>query len=235
MSIVTANAAKQYLTTTWSHAPTDPKKVTIAYWRKFISAPSNPTYMLTTASTGGVLFDSQCDTTVHSLVNDDGGGSAYGLTETGSISLADTNWHHICLQVDTTQATSTNRVHIWLDGVDSGSSGTQPALNSDMGVTANGIVSYIGEIAYQIGTTAGIPDAKFAYFYLIDGQALTPSSFTTGTGASCHPAAFGGTYGANGFFLNGNGGTSGSVPDQSGNANNWSAPNGITYSADLPA
>lgn len=229
-SIVTANAAKQYLTTTWSHAPTDPKKATIAYWQKWINLPGAITYEFTTAATGGVIFDHRFDGGNHYQVHDDQA-AVYDVFDTGFHS-PDTNWHHICIQIDTTQATP---VHVWVDGIDSGTAGTQPTLNSDVGVTANGIVSYIGEVFYLIGASNGIPDAKFAYVYLIDGQSLTPSSFTTGTGAgSTHPAAYGGTYGANGFFLNGNGGTSGTVPDQSGNNNNWTAPNNITFSADLP-
>ena len=229
-SIVTAHTAMQYLTTTWTHAPTDSKKATIAYWLKYTApgslGPDN--YLFTTALTGGVLLDHKYDGSSHYKINDDGGGSAYAITDNGT-ETPDSNWHHICIQIDTTQATP---VHFWFDRVDNGTIGTQPAANSNMGVTANGIKSYIGEVDYQVGSSTGIPDAKFGYVYLIDGQALTPSSFTTGTGAgSIHPITYIGTYGANGFFLNGNGS---SLTDQSGNSNNWTAPNGVSFSTDLP-
>jgi hypothetical protein len=152
---------------------------------------------------------------------------AYNVSDTTGFTPGTTTWHHICLQIDTTAGTP---VHIWVDGLDAGTSGTQPPLNSNMQVTANGVASYLGTISYNIGV--GIPDAKFAYFYLIDGQALPASSFTTGTGAgSIHPITYSGAYGANGFFLNGNNNT---LADQSGNNNNWTAPNGIAYSTDLP-
>jgi hypothetical protein len=152
-------------------------------------------------------------------------GSNYNVSD-NLAPTPDTNWHHICIQIDTTQATPVN---IWIDGNNVGTSGTQPALNSNMQVTANTVASYIGAVSYN---TLSATNAKWAYFYLIDGQALPPSSFTTGTGAgSIHPVTYGGTYGNNGFFLNGNGST---LTDQSGNGNNWTAPNGITYSTDLP-
>jgi hypothetical protein len=226
-SIVTASGAQQYLTTTWSHAPTNPKKATIAYWQKFtnLGALTSDNYAFTTASTGGVLFDHKWNNSIqHYFVVDDIG-SVYNVNG-GSGAAADANWHHICIQIDTTAGTP---VVIWVDGVNPGSTGTQPAANSDMGVTANTLASYIGTVSYNL---IHVTDAKFAYFYLIDGQALPASSFTTGTGAgSIHPITYTGTYGNNGFFLNGSGST---LNDQSGNANNWTAPNGITFSADLP-
>lgn len=232
-SIITVQSTGQYLTTTWTHTPTDVKKATLSYWLKFTNLgtlkPNN--YLFTTASTGGNIFDNKFDGSAHYIVTNDAGG--YSVQD-NSASSPDTNWHHLCLQIDTTNGTTP--VQFYLDGVSTGvgAGATLPSLNSDMGVTANGIASYIGEVFYLTGNANTVVDAKWAYVYLIDGQALTPSSFTTGTGGSIHPITYAGTYGANGFFLNGNGGTSGSVPDQSGQNNHWTAPNNITFSADLP-
>lgn len=223
-SIVTASSGDQYITTTWANAPTDPKKVTIAYWERFAGTPAVDAYAFTTAASSGVFFDHKLNgSSRHYVISDDIGG-VYNLAD-GLAPTPDTNWHHICIQIDTTQVTP---VHFWIDGADVGTSGTQPALNSNMRVTANTIASFLGTVSYNL---TNVTDAKFAYVYLIDGQALTPSSFTTGTGGSIHPITYTGTYGTNGFFLNGNGG---SLTDQGPYGIVWTAPNGISYSADLP-
>lgn len=230
-SFITASVAEQYLTTTWSHAPTDATKATVSYWIKYIVSPSAPdTFMFTTAISSLVIFDHQYNTSSFKHEVKDVAGGAYSVSD--FLIAPDMGvWHHVCLQIDTNQATAANRIQIYVDGVlGTDPPATPPVLGSNMQITANTIVSYIGEIAFQVGTSSGIPDAKFAYFYLIDGQALTPASFMSGG----HPITYSGTYGNNGFFLNGNGGTSGGVPDQSGNSNNWTAPNSITYSADVP-
>lgn len=233
MSFITSSAPKQYITTTWSHTPTDVKKATISFWMKYGISPPGDQYLFTTASNGTSLLDFsyQPSSNKHSVADDVG--SLYNTKKL--IIVADSGvWHHILLQIDTTQATADNRIRIYADG-NQGSDPptTSPIQNSDMGVLPNGVASYLGEVSYLIGGTTGIPDAKFAYFYVIDGQALTPSSFTTGTGAgTIHPITYAGTFGANGCFLDGVGN---SLNDHSGStSNNWTAPNSITFDSDVP-
>lgn len=227
MSIVLESATPKYIITTWSHAPTDATKVTISYWINFNVTPSGTQYMFTTGVNSGVIFDhGYSPSSFKHTATDDSGGGAYDIRE--FLIAPDSGvWHHVLVQIDTNQAAASDRINIYVDGnlgVDPPVA--SPSLGSNMQVTANGIVSYIGTVFYNIGTST--PDAKFAYVYLIDGQALTPSSFRDGSG---HPISYSGTYGANGFFLNGNGS---SLTDQSPSGNNWTAPNGITYSSDLP-
>jgi len=141
-----------------------------------------------------------------------------------------TTWHHVCVAMDTSQAVTDNVCKVYLDGVLlTGGSRTAPPLNSSLSLTVNTIVSAIGRTQ---GAAGRYLDGKLAYFYFIDGQQLTPSSFTTGTGAgTTHPAAYGGSFGANGFFLNFSGSN---TNDQSGNANNWTQVNTPTFSVDIP-
>lgn len=226
-SIVTALTGDKYITTTWTHTPTDGTKVTIAYWEKLIGAPVNTSYSFTTAASSGALFDHYLNGASQHYVVQDDVGSAYNVNDNIG-PTPDTNWHHICIQIDTTQVTAGNRVTFWIDGVNAGSIGTSPTLNSNMQITANTIASYIGIVSYQIGG-GHTTDAKWAYIYLIDGQALPPTTFRNVGG---HPVAYGGTYGNNGFFLNGSGST---LNDQSGNGNNWTAPNGISFDVDIPS
>jgi hypothetical protein len=80
--------------------------------------------------------------------------------------------------------------------------------------------------------------------YLIDGQALTPSSFgATDKDGNWSPIAYTGTYGQNGFYLNFKDATSTTTIgyDYSGNGNNWTPNNlsvtaGVTYDSmiDVP-
>ena len=109
-------------------------------------------------------------------------------------------WYHIVLAVDTTQATDTNRVKVYVNGSLVSLSGTLPAQNYD------------GEINNNVnhGLGAQLLSGPQRYFngYLteinfVDGQALTPSSFgkTDADTGVWSPIAYAGSYGTNGFYL----------------------------------
>jgi hypothetical protein len=131
-SIVTASTAKQYLTTTWSHAPTDATKATISYWQKFISGPTGSVYAFTTGQTSSTTFAHQYTTPATFYEVSDDSSSAYSAKDNTGSSPGTASWHHVCIQIDTTQATATNSVQFWLDGVNLGSQGTEPAQMARM-------------------------------------------------------------------------------------------------------
>jgi len=146
-------------------------------------------------------------------------------------------WYHIVLAVDTTQATSTNRIKFYVNGVEITSFGTAsyPAQNLDIAV--NALVPHaIGREEYSDNQWF---DGYLAETHFIDGQQLTPSSFgetSTSTGVWI-PKKFVGTYGTNGFYLpftdNSALTTSSNVglgKDFSGNAN-YFATNNISLTA----
>lgn len=145
------------------------------------------------------------------------------------------SWYHIVVAFDTTQATSTNRVKLYVNGsqVTSFAVATYPAQNYA------GMVNYNQIHAIAEDATGGSYfDGYLADINFIDGQALTPSSFgefnpTTGV---WQPKQYSGTYGTNGFKLNFSNGTSTTTLgyDSSGNGNNWTTNNisltaGATY------
>ena len=109
-------------------------------------------------------------------------------------------WYHIIVAIDTTQATASNRIKIYVNGVQVTSFATSndPALNASLGINQASV--------HDIGqSTAGsfYFDGYLAEVNFIDGQALTPSAFgaydiVTGV---WQPSKYTGTYGTNGFYL----------------------------------
>jgi hypothetical protein len=136
-------------------------------------------------------------------------------------------WYHIVIACDTTQATSSNRAKIYVNGVQVIAFGTAsyPSLNYDTQIN--------NTTEHGVGR-GGSYNALYFSGYLteinfIDGQALTPSSFgridpNTGVWS---PKAYAGTYGTNGFYLNfsNNSSVSALGTDFSGRNNNWTTNN----------
>ena len=112
-------------------------------------------------------------------------------------------WYHIVIAIDTTQATNTNRMKLYVNGsqVTALGTATYPSQNFDTGANVNGYPFYIGKDA-SVATAYNF-NGYISEFNFIDGQALTPSSFgetDTETGI-WKPKLFSGTYGTNGFYL----------------------------------
>ena len=95
----------------------------------------------------------------------------------------DTGWYHIVWAVDTTQATDTDRVKLYVNGVqetlnESYSSGTlntnAPTLPSQ-----NYETRILGAYNLKVGARSGTDcwDGLMSQFYLIDGAALGPENF----------------------------------------------------------
>jgi hypothetical protein len=158
------------------------------------------------------------------------------------------SWYHIVLSVDTTQATASNRVIMYVNGsqITSFSSTTYPSLNQNFYIDSTS-TNYTGVLNFS-GFTQYL-DGYLAEVNFIDGQQLTPSSFgsTNATTGVWQPAKYTGTYGTNGFYLNFNsialtsGSNTGLGKDNSGNGNYWNTNNisvtaGTTYDAmtDVP-
>ena len=145
------------------------------------------------------------------------------LVETTAVFRDPSAWYHLTIVMDTSNATSTDRVIFYVNGVrvTAFSSTTYPSLN----LATNWNVS--GGVVHRIGAlTTGDFDGYLTEANFIDGQALTADDFgefDEDTGV-WKPKRYTGTYGNNGFYIDAT--TSGTaVLDQSGNSNNWSASN----------
>lgn len=112
-------------------------------------------------------------------------------------------WYNIVWAVDTTQATSTNRIKIYVNGeqITSFASASYPAQNSDYSVN-NTVGHYIGRWAAYNGEYL---DGYLANACFIDGQQLDPTSFGEYDDTLWKPKSDADitslTFGTNGFYL----------------------------------
>ena len=135
-------------------------------------------------------------------------------------------WYHIVVAVDTTQATASNRVKIYVNGaqITVFSTASYPSQNTD--------TEFNNTVGHAIGRNdqngSNYLGAYLADIFWIDGQALDPSSFTTTdlTTGQLIPKAYTGSYGTNGFKLDfsSNATTAALGTDTSGNGNTWTSP-----------
>jgi hypothetical protein len=133
-------------------------------------------------------------------------------------------WYHLVVAVDTTQATSSDRVKIYQNGVQitSFSTAGYPSLNYNTIFNNSGTT-------YQISgqSVSEYFDGYISEFHWIDGQALDPTSFgETNDDGVWVPKAYAGTYGTNGFYITGED-SADLGADYSGNGNDFTS-SGLT-------
>lgn len=140
------------------------------------------------------------------------------------------SWYNIIVALDTTQATSSNRCKMYVNGVQVTSflTATYPSQNDELQFNDAILHSTI----HPSGSYSF--DGYLAEVNFVDGQALTPAafgSFNVETGV-WQPEKYNGTYGTNGFYLDFRDPTSPNTLcyDKSGNGNNWT-PNNISTTA----
>jgi Concanavalin A-like lectin/glucanases superfamily/SPRY domain len=203
------NSAYLYRT---SGTPTNQQKMTFSFWLKKTSASATRNILFTNDSGGAYgYFEIYSD---NSLTCGDYGSGGYSST----FKFVDTSrWYHLVIAFDTTQASATNRMIVYVDGVRDGGSYAGLTQNGNLYLNASGYTSQIGSFT-RIGVYSGI---YLSQFYLIDGQQLTPSSFgEINSDGIWVPKAYSGTYGNNGCYLPMNN-SNNFKNDQSGNGNNW--------------
>ena len=149
--------------------------------------------------------------------------------------LRDTNaWYHIVCAVDTTQATASDRVKLYLNGElqTDLSSTTYPSQNYETAINST-VPHAIGR--WEDGGSRYF-NGLMSHFHFCDGQALAPTVFgstdsATGEWKINTSPTF--TPGTNGFTVLKDGIT---VTDQSANSNNWSVGGGtLTKTEDCPS
>jgi len=165
-------------------------------------------------------------------------GSSYDFTlYTTAVYRDPAAWYHLVVAVDTTQATSSNRVKIYVNGTQITSFTTSPDSQATAYPSLNFNTDMNAATAHEIGKQSTLYfDGYLAEQNFIDGQALTPSSFakTDAVTGQWIPIKYTGTYGTNGFYLNFNDTSNTTAAtlgkDSSGNGNNWT-PNNFSITA----
>jgi hypothetical protein len=113
---------------------------------------------------------------------------------TTAVLLDPSAWYNFVFEVDTTQATASNRVKIYINGsLQSLSTATYPSQNADLNINNTTVHHWSGEGSF---------DGYLAEINLIDGTALDPSSFGETKENIWIPKNTSGlTFGTNGFRL----------------------------------
>jgi|TARA_A100000172_G_scaffold79961_1_gene68257 hypothetical protein len=148
-------------------------------------------------------------------------------------------WYHIVLRVDTTQSTASDRVRMYINGVQetSFSTNSNVSQNTDYDLFKSGGTMIIGHI--QSGTATYF-DGELAHFHYVDGQSYAPTVFgetdaTTGIWKpKTSPGISQANYGNNGFFLKFDNSANMGL-DSSGNSHNLTTSGTIIQNKDTPS
>ena len=225
--------ASTYLTRSIS-STSNRQTLTISVWVKRSALSSGSQFRILTARSGSDQnwFSFDNDTLILGHYN----GSSYQYRNITNRLFRDSSaWYHIVIAIDTTQATASDRVKIYVNGVEETSFSTevQPSLNQNTVWNTSGYTNYIG----QDGTSTSYYDGSMAHFHFIDGTQYDADDFgeTDATTGIWKPkTAPSVTYGTNGFFLKfENSGAFGT--DSSGNANNFTVNGTMTQTIDTPS
>ena len=204
--------------------PTSDKKYTYSTWLKRSDLGDRQQFMrvINPSSTSSYAF-------IEFQSDDKIGTNDYNLSDSYSVItnrvFRDVSaWYHIVLSVDTTQGTSSNRVKLYVNGVQetSLSSSSYGSQNGSVIATSSGRNFYSGA-----GENTRFFGGYMAETVFIDGTALDPTSFgefDEDSGIWKPIDVSGLTFGTNGFYLPfENSGALGQ--DDSGNGNNFTVNN----------
>jgi len=158
------------------------------------------------------------------------------LVSTEAVYRDTSGWYHVVVSVDTTQATSSNRVKLYVNGeqITSFFTGEEQYPSQNTNLIINSTDSF--KVGSYWNATSPF-DGEMAHVHLIDGTAYPASTFgeTDATTGIWKPkTAPSVTYGTNGFFLKfENSGSMGT--DSSGNSNNFTVNGTMTQTIDTPS
>jgi hypothetical protein len=145
-------------------------------------------------------------------------------------------WYHIVAAVDTTQATASNRVKIWINGVlqTSFATASYPTQNATINFSTSGYKQLIASLRDSSTILNG---CYLAEMHILDGVAKQASDFGEFDSDTniWKPIPYTGTYGTNGFYLEFKD-SSALGDDTSGNGNDFTVNNltSVDQSTDTP-
>jgi hypothetical protein len=214
-----------YLSRTFG-SPTDGKKFTLSWWMKrgTVGTAVSILSAINVTSTFSMQFSTQTangDADYFRVANPNAG-TTYLYTD--AVFRDPSAWYHFVFVFDSANATASDRAILYCNGTRL-SATVSVTLNATSRWNESGATARIGLGGAGFASVKDYFDGHKANFYMIDGQALTPSSFgqTDATTGVWVPKAYSGTYGTNGFFLQFKDATSTTTIgyDTSGNSNNF--------------
>ena len=216
--------ANTYLTRTPS-STTNRKTFTISTWFKRSAISGSNQKIFEAGVDGSSYTDLRLKTTEALQFYSEAAGIGKINLVTNRLFRDVNGFYHVVIAVDTTQATASDRVKIYINGVQetSFSTATYPDQNLDTYVNYSSANNVLGR---RSAYSDFYFDGSMSHFHLIDGTAYDASAFgetdaTTGEWeGKTSPSV---TYGTNGFFIlkDGNG-----ITDQSGEGNNFTLGGG---------
>jgi len=144
---------------------------------------------------------------------------------TNTLIRDNSSFYHLVWSVDTTQSTASERVKMYVNGVEQTFTGTDfPDQNEDTFINQD-VEHNIGN-GQDSGGDEAFYSGMMSQVYLIDGQALEPTEFgfTDPLTNTWRPKKYTGTFGTNGFWLPFDG-NSPIGEDKSGSGNNYKPVN----------
>ena len=152
-----------------------------------------------------------------------------GWRHTSRVFRDSSAWMHVMVAVDTTNGTASNRVKMYVNGVEETYFGTSnnPSQNATVGINQNSATIQVGRD--NTNSSDRRFDGYMAEVNFIDGQQLDASyfGFTDPVTNIWMPRRYEGTYGNNGFYLDfsDNSSTAALGIDKSPNGNDFTANN----------
>jgi hypothetical protein len=130
-------------------------------------------------------------------------------------------WYHVVIAFDTTQATSSNRIKVYVNNTLHSLSG-YPSQNQTMYTGTSGVTMGVGDSSFN----SSHYDGYLSEYYFIDGQALDPTDFGEFDEDTniWKPIPYTGSFGTNGFYLEFKD-SSALGDDTSGNGNDFTVNN----------
>ena len=206
---------------------------TISFWFKKVTTGVSNGILIHGQNTGNNDFSIYNNTSDRIEIFSWNASSAQFTLSTTQVLRDVSAWYHMVVACDTTQATASNRVKLYLNGsqITSFVQADYPSQNANL--------NYNTTDPYWIGRSYGgtYNNKYLSDFYSIDGQALDPDDFGEFDEDSgiWKPIAYTGTYGTNGFYLEFKD-SSALGDDTSGNSNDWTVNNltSIDQTTDTP-
>ncbi len=156
-------------------------------------------------------------------------GSSYRHNRSQAVFRDSSAWYHVVVALDTTQGTASNRLKMYVNGVQLTDFSTSYTIPQNTQVGFNNTFPH--NLGASSASTSGTAYDHFgglmANIHFVDGQALDYTAFTEfDTNGVLQPIEYAGTYGTNGFHLDfKDNSSSANLGYDAAGSNNWTVNN----------